>query len=610
MATAKTKSDALGYYLSDPAGLGGARSDAEFWPLEFAVNTAIAPIIIGRVSAACGAGAARIVGTAPSTLQFAAPGEDLGAAVTLDGLEWALLESETPGKSIRVYRDTDYSAADLGGEMLMDLVAGMNNAIGLENATAAGGTHYGCIWMVNHSGAAITSVSITAGTHLAVALETPVAGLCQTIADSTTAPTSVTFAGSASIATLADGEARLLWIRRTLTAPAASVLETSTVTVVYTSAATVYTDALQGNYRVSDAALEGYELHLGEDALPDFATAAAVSATLPMVEAVTPGARIYWAVRARNEFGLESLNTLCDEVLVGAGGDDETEVLTDPEVVDLTSAPGGEVDLRVRYNGSLDASPADTWRVYVTTDGIDPDPGTDTPDDTTMVVTGLARPEVETILRLGPYPYGVTVKIIARVYHSTLEVESDSVDAYDLLVTTQGPVGPHQFSVAMGGYRGVGRSLMEGVTYYDAPTNSVGVKAMEGETVLFSGADAFRASIGNFRLFRTGFEFSTVPQGAAGSASPIEVISADEIYINVESVRRVRIDFAAGVIEASSFSFTGAAIDFPVVGPVHTTAEATYLMARHPTTGRWTPVVKVDNTGRFTACAPVLQEIA
>ena len=134
MATAFTKSDAMGYYLSDPRGLGGSRSGVEFEALEPVVLTAIAPIIIERVSSLCGEGRATITAGADNTLAFAAPGEAAGEYVTVPANGRVLLESETPGKSVRVYRDAVYAPADLGGLMTFDLVRGVNNAVEIGRA--------------------------------------------------------------------------------------------------------------------------------------------------------------------------------------------------------------------------------------------------------------------------------------------------------------------------------------------------------------------------------------------------------------------------------------------------------------------------------------------
>ena len=610
MATARTKSDALGYYLSDPRGLGGARSAVEFEGLEPVVLAAIPPIIIERVSPLCGEGRATITAGADNTLAFAAPGEDAGAYVTVASNTRVLLESATPGKSIRVYRDAVYSAADLGGQMIVDLVRGMNNAVGMANITVSGVTDYGCVWLYNQSAADITGITVTPGAGFYVALETPVGGLCEEMPDTTTAP-AVTFAGSATLATLASGESRLLRFRRTVGATTVDVAVLASIEVEWTSAAVAYTDMIEGYYRIGDPALAQYELYVGEDVLPAFGAAPAAAGSLPLSVALAPGHRHYYALRLRNTYDLASFNTLCESKLIAVGGEEVVEMLSDPTVVSMTSTAGGEISIALRYDDLADAVSADTWRLYVTSDGSTPDPETDTPEDTAMRQTGLARPQVENTLRLGPYDYGTTVKVIARVYSSDLEAESASETVHTVTVTTQVPVGAHRLGVSMGGFRGAPMSSVnDGVVYYDGPTNSVGIKTLAGEVVLFGASEVFRAELGALSQFRTALGFHTIDQGAAGAATPIEAVSDTEIYINVAGVRRAKIDLVLGRIEASGFVHTYEPIDYPRVGPVNIDQTATYIMVRHGVTGRWTPAVKVDSDGILTTTLYVRMEVA
>lgn len=615
MAEARTHIDSLGIYLSDPEGLGGARADMEFWPLEPVIEPGIPSIVIEHVSAACGEGQASIMATGVNSLKFAAPGEAYGEAVTVAANTSALLESETPGKAVRVYRDAVYNAADLSGSLNFRVVRGINNSIGMANETVAGGTRYGCVWLHNHSALPVTSITVTGNADYDVALEVPTAGLVQHPVDDQTAPSGVTFAGTDTAATLAAGESLVLRFRRSLTAPSMNPLVDTEIQVDWTWDGDSYNQALPGRYRVSDPALAVHAVYLGEDAEPDFDLAPAASGTLPLTTALAPGHSWRWVVREVNEFGLSSQNTLSRRVVVGPGGEDGAEALTDPEVVSIASAPGGEIDVRLRYNGIADTVQADTFRLYVGAnvaingDDPTPDPETDTPIDTEMVVFGLARPDLEMVVRLGPYPYGTPVALIARVYSSALEAESGSMEVHTATVTTQAPVGMHQFAVAAGGIHGAGRTQMEGVVYYDAPTNSVGIKTLSGETVVFGSSEAFRAAFGSGTLFRTRFSLSTVEHFAAGSANPIEAISADEVYLNVAGIRLARIDFVAGVIEAAAFTLGADRIDLPVIGPIYATGSETNIMVRNSLTGRWTPALRVDDSGRLTVYLPYRQEL-
>lgn len=609
MATAHTKSDALGYYLSDPRGLGGARSAVEFEGLEPVVIAAIPPIIVERVSPLCGEGRATITAGADNTLAFAAPGEDAGAYVTVASNTRVILESETPGKSVRVYRDAVYSPADLGGQMIVDLVRGMNNAVGMANITVSGETDYGCMWLLNHSEADITGITVTPCAGFDVALETPVGGLCEQMPDATTAPV-VTFAGSATLATLAAGEARLLRFRRTVGATTVDAAVLASIQVEWTSEAVAYIDTLEGYYRIGDPALAQYDLYVGEDAMPDFGAAPAGTGALPLSVALAPGHRHYYALRERNAYGLVSFNTLCESKVIAGDGAEVVEVLSDPTVLSLTSTAGGEISVALRYDDLIDEVAADAWRLYVTSDGTDPEPDTDTPENTQMRQSGLARPQIENTIRLGPYDYGATVKVVARVYSSELEAESGSETVHTVTVTTQVPVGAHRLGVSMGGYRGAPMSSVnDGVVYYDGPTNAVGIRTLAGEVVLFGSGEGFRAAYGSETLLRTTFAIQTIPHAEPGANTPLEAFSVDEVYINVAGIRRVKFDFVTGVIECATFTLGADRIDLPVIGPIYATGTATYIMVRNAFTGRWTPALGVDDEGRLTIYIPYKQEI-
>ncbi len=143
MATARTKSDALGFYASDPAGLGGIRADFELCPMEHYVSNPMGPIVVQYITPKCGEGTATIRAASTSTLAYTAPGDTEGTAVSVPANTAVLLESGTAGKAVRVYRDSVYNADNLGGSMTLDLFRQYNNTIGGANITEAGGSTYG-----------------------------------------------------------------------------------------------------------------------------------------------------------------------------------------------------------------------------------------------------------------------------------------------------------------------------------------------------------------------------------------------------------------------------------------------------------------------------------
>jgi len=609
MATSYTNSDALGYYQATTPHLGGGRSDIGINPLEPIISAPIGPVVVQHVTPSCGEGAATIEATSTTALRFKAPGDTWGAAVTVAANTSALLESGTATKAARVYRDSVYSADDLGGTMTLDLVAPMNGAIGMDNATQTASNHYAVIYLHNHSSEDITSISITTASPILVALEAPSGGTVQTIADDTTAPTGLSWATSAAVATLEPGESRALWIHRTIGAATAVNDEaTTTITCAYTYSGTNYSDPLVGNYRIGDATLARYEIHAATGADPNFATAAATSASLPFTYALSTSNTHHYAVRRRNQFNLESFNTLCEVREIGAGGADETDAITDPTVDSFTAQPGGECDLVLTYPGAEDATPADTWRLYITTDGTTPDPATDTPADTSMQIIGLAHSSLTNRVTIGPYDYDTVVKVIARAYSSDLADESTGSTVSTLTVDTQDPIAANWMGVTGGTHKRVKRPTLDKATYYNDPTNTVGLRTQAGDTELFGTSTALRGRLGSGADLWTGIDFANVAHSASGTNTPIEVVSGTEFYINVNGTRRAKVDLSGGTIEAATFVFSEVAIDLPVIGPTHTTSTATYIQIFHGVTGRWTPIIKVDSSGVFTATRAITQE--
>jgi len=690
MATARTKSDALGFYASDPAGLGGIRADFELCPMEHYVSNPMGPIVVQYITPKCGEGTATIRAASTSTLAYTAPGDTEGTAVSVPANTAVLLESGTAGKACRVYRDSVYNADNLGGSMTLDLFRQYNNTIGGANITEAGGSTYGCIYIANHSDATLTSITLapaelgtqrtsdsaqlsgsgsgtitttgsladwpsygwchvrssggttkelvyyssrtstsltvpaagrallgtsaTAGsgtdTITPVApfrlwAETPTAGAVQTIANNTTAPSGASWVFTTTVGTLLPGEDRAVWMHRQV--PANATVNTQQVSALYaawTYSAVAYEQTAYGYFRIGDTGLEEYTFYLGDGAAPTYTSPTTTSTTLPFTSALAADSTYYYVTRYRNRYGLESFNVLSHRRDIDAGGVDVTNALTDPTGVTLTSAAGGTVDVTLTYRGSTDATMADTFRLYVTTDGTAPDPVTDTPADTAMGTGGFGLNDVTQTIRLGPYAYGTTVKVIARVYSSTLLDESASTTVNTLTVTTQNPVQASWLGITTGGYRGHARSPYAKETAFGAAT----VEVRNGETIVSGTTEVFRGVIGNGREFRTTLEFWNVAHSASGTSSPIEAVSATEIYLNVAGTRRAKLDLTNGRIEAASFDFSEVPISLPVIGPTYTTTTETYLMVFHGVTGRWTPIMKVNSSGLLTTTAEILQE--
>jgi len=182
-----------------------------------------------------------------------------------------------------------------------------------------------------------------------------------------------------------------------------------------------YTGSLSGYHRIASVAQ--YELYIGEDALPDFTAAPAKTATaIPFDYAITPpGAgtkTVNAAVRHRNEYDLVSHNQAVEVFIIDTSGNLVIPDPTGPDSVTLRETTGYYVFVLAEYYSDLDAAnaQADTWQVYATNTGVDPNPATDTPTETTMQTT----PSIKRLqTRIGPYSAGDDVRVLVRCKRSS-----------------------------------------------------------------------------------------------------------------------------------------------------------------------------------------------
>lgn len=197
--------------------------------------------------------------------------------------------------------------------------------------------------------------------------------------------------------------------------------------------------AAAGLYRAYDDALNRYELHQGDGADPDLTGSPFETfTTLPhTTAAVDPDTDHRFVLRRRNRFDLVSLNVPAIPIDLSVG-----EQLPDrpsaPFDVALAPAAGGTVRVTARYAYNADgAARADTWLIFLTTDGNDPDVGTTTPVEVTIRrADGIAKLSYTTAAQAN----GTVVKAIVRVAREG--TESANVDVYSATAETGGPLAP------------------------------------------------------------------------------------------------------------------------------------------------------------------------
>lgn len=210
-----------------------------------------------------------------------------------------------------------------------------------------------------------------------------------------------------------------------------------------------------GRHRLADDTLTAYELYKGQDAMPDYAAAPWETFTssphLTAALSLPPsGNRTYYFVlRRHNAHDLQSQNYYGEPqasdaswtVTIDSAGAVVTVSPMSPTDVAIEPAAAGAVRITASYNYTGDGTnAADTWLIYLTSNGVDPDPAVDTPVEVTMTLSGaLANLDYTSSV----YADGLTIKTLVRARRSgTPDVDSPNVDIHSTTSDTDGPAAP------------------------------------------------------------------------------------------------------------------------------------------------------------------------
>lgn len=411
MATEKTNADALRLYLTGAASvgaaqlyqslsLGGYRSSTEAG-LNYDIVNPIFGLRVDFVSAANGIGSGVLTAISASVIAWTPPDGVQGAAVTIANGETKVIEGDTPSQYIRVSR---VSTTALSGTATILTHTCWGAAIAGRDATVDGLTTYAGFIFKNESGAEITNLAVwidedsEARAWVASEAVTDNAITDLSVFGDTTAPDGVTGwdQGTTSgtglaIGTVAAGASVGLWVKRVVPSDcAATPRHVQAIAWEFDYDGDTYTGGARGFYRVSDDSLEGYHLYRGVDAEPDLSAAAwETFSDLSHVTAFLDYGHIYYFVlRYRNKYGLFSENV---KSWVYAFGEEIPP--SAPEEINLSAGAAGVVNLTALYESAPDGTnAADTWLIYLTSDGGAPDPDTDTPTEVAMAFSGgIAR---------------------------------------------------------------------------------------------------------------------------------------------------------------------------------------------------------------------------
>ncbi|KPK72133.1 MAG: hypothetical protein AMJ84_04870 [Acidithiobacillales bacterium SM23_46] len=205
---------------------------------------------------------------------------------------------------------------------------------------------------------------------------------------------------------------------------------------VYT-ANRAYLAGASGNFLAKG--IEQYELYhsLGDE--PDLDGAPwETFESLPHETGAMTGEGVHYLVlRQRNALGVLSRNIFSQQVELD---DEDSEIICRPSSPFQTAIVAGAASTAVLtsyYLYPIDETRAgDTWQVFVTSDGSDPDPEVDEPTEVAMQKRdGLAKLS----LVLGPYAPAATIKAIVRVARSADDRADENSTIVSCVTTSTGP---------------------------------------------------------------------------------------------------------------------------------------------------------------------------
>lgn len=468
MPSEKTNADSLRLYLTGALSvgaaqphhslsLGGLRSGEELG-LGHELRNPISGLVVDFVSVSNGIGAGALAVISASSIAWTPPGGTQGAAVTISNGETKIIEGDTVNKYIRVTRN---SATDLGGTATVVTKRCWGSAIVGRDATVAGLTTYSGLIFKNESGLEITNlvVWIAADTEARawVAQEAVVADAITDISieGDESAPDGVsgwnqgTTSGTGlAIGTVAAGASVGLWMRRIVPgAVDATPKQIQSISYQFDVSGETYVGGATGFYRVSDTSLENLLIYRGVGAEPDFTAPPFETSTITIdaegrvhvdshqTAALPPDATYFFVSRVRDKYGLISQNIDSTRIEIDAGGDEVEVSPSAPEEPTLEPGAAGIVTVGALYQSFLDGdNAADTWLIYLTSDGSTPDPDVDTPIEVVMVFAGgLARLAYDS----EAFSDGATIKVIIRT-RRTGAADSINVNVLTTTASTSG----------------------------------------------------------------------------------------------------------------------------------------------------------------------------
>jgi hypothetical protein len=613
----------------DPAAcLGGYYSSTPLQRMAALITDPIAPIVIERVAGANGTGTAYLYGIGDDKLAWTAPSGTQGTSTTVSNGSTVELADGGSANKVVVVRRT--STNDIAGLMSLDLVYPFNGPIAMSNVAhadrVAGITTYRALMLYN-AGTAITDLyAYTEADHVvSMDWESPSSGAIQVIANETTEPTgrawnSGTTYGTGITCNLSAGAYQGLWIRRVVGAGATvNARDYKTIYLRWTQGGVTYTETLREYYRLADTSKALYEVYVGTDAEPDFTAAAGGSgAALPLrVAGALPGSgtRTFKVTCCqRNAYNLRSFNRYSHAITIDSTGAEAAAAPSAPTDVSVSEVSGGYLSLQAKYCQHADTAPADTWRIYTTGTGVDPDPATDTYTDVTMEAPASLWTSTYILdTTVGPFAKNADVRVLVRSYRTSDTTASTNTTATQKTITTWMPqtLGYDRALLTTSNYQLRTPPSAVGDVVLDV-TNSIKVVCGVGYSDLYIDTTWIwrlrrdGASTSTNGLWTT-YGFVQAAQSGAASATPIEYTAGPILYVAVDSIRRMKIDCSAGTVSCAALRTEPTTMYYANGGsanPVYDITHHTLFNVFDPTVNDYVSVGALDATGTFYLDVP------
>jgi len=628
------------------SALGGLPSSTFVDSLTPSRPAALPGIWIAHVSGSNGAGVGTLSVVSDTQMAWAAPGEAEGDPVTVAAGDIKILFSSTPSKYVIVQRRT---VSTFRGSEAVGLVWTFNNWLGGSNfdsaEATAGASKYLALFFANAATAGdITNLKVwvdgTQAGLVEIGKEAPVDGAIQLIADEDTAPTGVTFSapttsGTAlSIGTLTPGDSYGLWRKRYIVAATdASPMTKARIYYSYTFNSVNYTGEICGANRVANDSLIGYELHVADGADPDpDGTPVQSGASLPLTYTASFAGGEHRAITVkRNAWGLAS-EEIPQSIWIDATGEEYTAPPSAPNSTQLEPGAGGICRATVLYQpnaegltlAAIRAQRANKWAVYATFDGTDPDPDVDTPVMVDMETTdpdtaseALVRQREILFYETAASLENTPVKMIVRTARDNgvdPVVYSTNTTIYTATARITGPQRPRGFATLDSAYgqaqpRTTGAS---GTFWIDEP-NNIRIEYGPGDVSLYGDTTLAWRCIWRGRdnadtkcYVPSEWDYINASVSGAGTTDPIEVASwgvTHVLYVCVNGVRRVKIDFDAMEITFASYT-DGAIAPVEYQEPVLGRFDDTIFLIYDETIEQYQTYLAVDDAGVLFRDAP------